>query len=686
MERTFGIDELLSDAGWLRQLAASLVGPGQADDLVQDAWLTALRRPPRADREPRPWLTRVVQNLARNQHRGRARREAREAVARTERADRGPEELVQAAEAQRLLAESVTRLPEPLRVVIVLRYFQGLDSNAAAARLGLSASAVRTRLQAALAELRADLDRRTAGGRDAWGLLLAPLARGATPSTSAATPLAATGVWSSVLFACAVTGGLVTFAALSWNASRRESSGAGPAVELAAAGAQEPGADASAPLAGPGRESTASADATDPAVPVFDARAPGEVMQVSGKVLVDGRPPEWPIELTLEPTLSPDPPRPDERRMRQPRPVLTLAPEQRGEFHFPPVPTAWRGRLVVAGFELVGGGSSIPVEGPATNLVLELTSAPEIVGRVLGPDGLPIPALEGAYELAIGRRGEPASEVGRRGLVCRDDGCFRIPSKLWDEWGSLTLVFEAEAGFLHLETPEFVPARGLDLGELTLAATRALEFTVHDTRGAPLAGAFARVEGPSFAHTSQPSSADGRGVLTWCPDRTTSVRFRAFAHADRVLTVEPSEPCEVVLEPLAVLRLTLRSSVANAKSVKLSAEGPAFVWDPDGWDEGAAFQVSVGAARSYTRRRPTAAGQRFEYEFSLEGNELVLVGLTPHVALTLEAQDSDGRTLTVDTLALEPGTRNELALGEGEPLGDDWRAEGRTRMARKGSK
>src|SRR5262245_29421694 len=102
MERTLEIEALLNEAGWLRRLAASLVGDAaQADDLVQDTWVAALRRPPSAERAPRPWLARVVRNLARNAGRDGARRRTREGFAQEERADPGPAALVQEAEAQR---------------------------------------------------------------------------------------------------------------------------------------------------------------------------------------------------------------------------------------------------------------------------------------------------------------------------------------------------------------------------------------------------------------------------------------------------------------------------------------------------------------------------------------------------------------------------------------------------------
>src|SRR5215813_5175843 len=64
-------EELLANAEWLRRLAVSLVGPGAAEDVVQDTWVAALRRPPPRGRL-REWLAVVATNLART----RFRREA----------------------------------------------------------------------------------------------------------------------------------------------------------------------------------------------------------------------------------------------------------------------------------------------------------------------------------------------------------------------------------------------------------------------------------------------------------------------------------------------------------------------------------------------------------------------------------------------------------------------------------
>jgi len=72
------IDQLLRHDRWLRALASSLARPGcEADDLVQETWLAALRRPLRAG-DPRGWLRRVTENSSRQARRSALRRRDRE--------------------------------------------------------------------------------------------------------------------------------------------------------------------------------------------------------------------------------------------------------------------------------------------------------------------------------------------------------------------------------------------------------------------------------------------------------------------------------------------------------------------------------------------------------------------------------------------------------------------------------
>src|SRR5256885_11828889 len=60
-------EEILSHSAWLHRLAARLVNPSDADDVVQDTWIAAMRSPPSG--EVRPWLGQVARNLARNRGR-----------------------------------------------------------------------------------------------------------------------------------------------------------------------------------------------------------------------------------------------------------------------------------------------------------------------------------------------------------------------------------------------------------------------------------------------------------------------------------------------------------------------------------------------------------------------------------------------------------------------------------------
>src|SRR5204863_20594 len=71
------VDDLLRHAGWLRRLAAGLLGDGDAgQDVAQETMVAAWRRPPATDRDVRPWLATVATNTMRDLARAEARRAA----------------------------------------------------------------------------------------------------------------------------------------------------------------------------------------------------------------------------------------------------------------------------------------------------------------------------------------------------------------------------------------------------------------------------------------------------------------------------------------------------------------------------------------------------------------------------------------------------------------------------------
>ncbi|MBC8328309.1 MAG: sigma-70 family RNA polymerase sigma factor, partial [Planctomycetes bacterium] len=163
-------------------MARALVGEDRADDLAQQTMLRALEQPPRRGGDPRPWLGRVMRNLAWSDHRAEGRRRRREARVGEAPADvpATPEALLARSEAHRLLVEDLLALEEPVRHLLILRYFEDLPPAQIARRLDLPPGTVRAQLSRGLDRLRARYRRRH--GEDGFHsllLLAAPPAGGA---------------------------------------------------------------------------------------------------------------------------------------------------------------------------------------------------------------------------------------------------------------------------------------------------------------------------------------------------------------------------------------------------------------------------------------------------------------------------------------------------------------------------
>jgi RNA polymerase sigma factor (sigma-70 family) len=187
-------EQLMVEMGWVRRLARALLHDADAaDDLVQETWLVAASQRPDEERSLRPWLARVVRNLARTRRRGAARRDEREAAYEdaTGRAVPTPAELIERVELQRVVAGEVIALAEPYRSTVLLHFFEGLTSAQIARRLGIPDGTVRRRLKTALDQLRAQLQARNDQPDRGWLAALAPLAKGAEPAAPPSTILGA---------------------------------------------------------------------------------------------------------------------------------------------------------------------------------------------------------------------------------------------------------------------------------------------------------------------------------------------------------------------------------------------------------------------------------------------------------------------------------------------------------------
>ncbi len=160
-------EELLTDAAWLKRLALRLADSSDdADDLVQESQIALWRRRPETDRSLRPWLSKVVHDLANMKRRGERRRAAREEAAEHQEPT-PPDVLLEQMRLHRLLVDLVLELEEPYRSTIIGRYVEGRTAASIARSLGLPESTIRGRLRDAIERLRLRLDEKT-GTRKAW--------------------------------------------------------------------------------------------------------------------------------------------------------------------------------------------------------------------------------------------------------------------------------------------------------------------------------------------------------------------------------------------------------------------------------------------------------------------------------------------------------------------------------------
>lgn len=178
-------EQLMVEMGWVRRLARALLDDAAAaEDIVQETWLVAASQKPDEQRPLRPWLARVVRNLARTRRRSESRRNERESAYEGQ-GVATPEELIERVELQRVVAGEVLALAEPYRSTLLLHFFEGLTSAEIARRLEIPDGTVRRRLKTALDQLRVRLDARDDRPKHGWLAGLAPLA---TSSTHAVPP------------------------------------------------------------------------------------------------------------------------------------------------------------------------------------------------------------------------------------------------------------------------------------------------------------------------------------------------------------------------------------------------------------------------------------------------------------------------------------------------------------------
>jgi RNA polymerase sigma-70 factor (ECF subfamily) len=146
------------------RVATMLIGPLEAEDAVQEAAIRAwqawptLRNPDAVG----PWLLHITVNVCHNWRRGLKGRQQAQAQSLPQddphllavlELDLGTSEHAGALD----LRAAVNALPDELRLVVVLRFYAGLDATEIGSALAIPSGTVRSRLHRALRQLRQHL-------------------------------------------------------------------------------------------------------------------------------------------------------------------------------------------------------------------------------------------------------------------------------------------------------------------------------------------------------------------------------------------------------------------------------------------------------------------------------------------------------------------------------------------------
>lgn len=132
-----------------------------ADDLYQETWLKVLRKIEQYDPSKpfEAWLTGICVNTYRDLIRRKKRNPMFDGFSSTEEKDAAITNVSQQEKEDFSdLHDAINRLPEKMRVTVILHYFHDLDEKRTASALGIPNGTVKSRLNKAKKLLRKELD------------------------------------------------------------------------------------------------------------------------------------------------------------------------------------------------------------------------------------------------------------------------------------------------------------------------------------------------------------------------------------------------------------------------------------------------------------------------------------------------------------------------------------------------
>ena len=636
------IDRLLDEAPFVDALARALAGP-DADDVVQRTWLQAVGRDPATIRRPRQWLASVVRGVASTLHRASARRRDHERAA--SRRDLAPSsvELLELQERRRELVDAVDALPEPQRVVVLLRYFEDLPPRRIAEHLDVPVTTVTSRLRAAIGALRKRLDDRH-GDRKAWLLPILP-ANAASAAVGAGVLAMTTGTKVAAVTGVSLLTVLALWTSGVWPGSSPHSPG-GPTEPppLTAEASREPGSQPP----GLARDRLAT---TTPS----GASTSGELV-VDVTYREDGAPV---TDLLVVAWQQGADPRFGGRR------VLT---DEHGRADFGDLAP---GRWIAMGSRNHQSVAGEVVAGAATELRLEFPVATDVTGVVVDKDGLPV---AGAHVYMM----FPVDMDAERVAITGADGRFDLRACL------SPCFFGARAvGYTASRTQLIMQNSGRKSVRIVLPGPGgSVAGTVLGSDGAPVRGAVVvvgeqlpnRVSSGERMSTYGRTGADGRfeiagvnagehrvrvrasGSLPW----QGSCRVDAHVVTELQVTLSPGVSCTgVVVDasgapvPRAMIEVGDVEEFEHWRSSSAADGGFRLDGLPDGGVELRASRSGVGKAATVVSGAPgetVTCTLRLDAGVELRGRVLTVAGVpVPEVFVTAVDNDDGYQFTTAHT-------------------------------------
>lgn len=344
---------------------------------------------------------------------------------------------------------------------------------------------------------------------------------------------------------------------------------------------------------------------------------------------------------------------------------LHVDPELHAEQHTPSGTRNPDGMEGLGSFDL-----ELPGAQPTTQLRLALRTRPILRGRAVLPNGSSAAGATVTYEFVEAQYPQAFSSD-----PTAPDGRFAIPCT----WGAgrtprLTLLAADGSGMATIEVPSAHRTHGVDLGDVELRRTRAVDFRALDVAGEPIVGGIATPADGSTMKSAR-TDADGLSRIVLALDTPQfTVHALEYESAEVLVPEDLPDVLDVVLEDCCVLRLRLADDSGADPSAlmwKVSVSAPPFTRSEEIQPEPVRLELGLSSARMSNyqtmgvspghqpgdRGIGAATVMSGSLSYAVDADELVLSCLRPNALMDVSLTDLGGLQVIWEepSLSLAPG-------------------------------